>query len=85
MRYTVTWLPIAEETLAEIWNNASDRGDVTAAANAIDTTLARGAVGFGESRPDGKRVGFILPLLGVLFEVNEGDRIARVERIWRIQ
>lgn len=35
MRYTVTWKPLAEQTLATIWVDASDRAAVSAAANTL--------------------------------------------------
>ncbi len=40
MRFTVTWHPSAEQELAEIWLEASDRERVAQAANTIDQVLA---------------------------------------------
>jgi hypothetical protein len=37
MKYKVIWKHSAEQELARIWTNATDRGAVTAAANAMDT------------------------------------------------
>jgi plasmid stabilization system protein ParE len=39
MRYTVVWLPSAEEELANIWNGAADRQAVSRAANEIEILL----------------------------------------------
>jgi hypothetical protein len=36
MRYTVTWVQEADDELAELWLNASDRNAVSRAANAIE-------------------------------------------------
>ena len=35
MSFTVLWMPIAEQRLAEIWTNAIDRDKVTRAANRL--------------------------------------------------
>ena len=41
MKYTVEWLPIAEDQLAGIWLKATDRNAVSAAVHAIDALLER--------------------------------------------
>jgi hypothetical protein len=81
MNYTVLWDPDAEQALADIWMNASDRGDVTAAADQIDRVLRIDPQQQGESRAQGRRVLLIAPL-GVLFRVLEQDRIVRVIQVW---
>jgi hypothetical protein len=43
MKYTVVWLLQAENELADIWNNASDRQAVADAADRIDWHLSRDA------------------------------------------
>lgn len=48
MSYSVTWRPSAERDLADLWNAAPDRAEVTRAADAIDAALARGP---GPPRP----------------------------------
>jgi len=48
MRFTVTWHPAAEAELAEICLRASDRADVSNAANAIDLALAAKPLDEGE-------------------------------------
>jgi hypothetical protein len=40
MRFTVVWIQAAQDALADIWNNATDRQDVTDAADVIDRELA---------------------------------------------
>jgi hypothetical protein len=49
MTYTVVWELSAEAHLAHLWNSATDRADVTAAANAIDKCLADDPHAYGES------------------------------------
>jgi len=80
--YTVIWAPSAEQDLAEIWNNASDRAEVSAAANEIDAALALNPLNFGEARRGLTRVAFVKPL-AVLFDVHEDQDRARVWDIWR--
>jgi hypothetical protein len=82
MRYTVLWVPRAEQELADIWTNAADRDAVTRAAHEIDQRLQRDAPNQGDSRPAGRRILFVPPL-GVIFKVEELDRIARVYHVWR--
>ncbi len=41
MRFTVTSLPAAQNTLAAIWMTATDRNAVTRAANTIDAILKK--------------------------------------------
>lgn len=39
MRYTVVWLPQAQLFLANFWNNAPDKQEVTNACNRCDLAL----------------------------------------------
>ena len=39
MRFTVIWKPRGEADLADLWNEATNRADITRAANAIDLQL----------------------------------------------
>jgi plasmid stabilization system protein ParE len=80
--YRVEWLPTAEQRLAEIWNKASDRALVAAAADEIDAALARNPANLGESRRGKARIAFLKPL-AVVFSVDEAIRRVRVWDIWR--
>lgn len=80
MKYTVVYVPSAEDQLAEIWMAATDREAVTVASDRIDRTLADDPVDAGESRPDGYRVLIELPLV-VYFHILEADRMVRVLRV----
>ena len=82
MKYTVEWLPTAEQTLADIWNNATDQSAVTAAADAIDAALARNPLSVGEAREGATRILFVEPL-AVLFRVDVANRHVTVFDIWR--
>jgi len=77
MKYTVVWGNRAKNRLAAIWTEASDRGDVTRAANAIDQFLANNADWAGISRDDVTRVLVARPLF-VVYEILPEDYIVRV-------
>jgi hypothetical protein len=85
MRFTVTWIPSGQDELAALWVEADpgDRARITAAANAIDARLQVDPQSAGESRPDGRRILYELPL-AVIFEVKELDRIVTVLTVWRV-
>lgn len=83
MIFTVVWLPNAEDRLAELWNSAADKQDVTDAADWIDAAL--------RTNPLKKVVSvdnlFYLrrdPIL-VLCDIDEGDRMVRVVDVRYIQ
>jgi plasmid stabilization system protein ParE len=84
MKYTVVWKPAAEQELASIWTNATDRQAVTAAAHRIDELLQRDPEQAGESRPSGIRI-LIVPPLAVRFKVDTQDRMVSVARVWRFK
>ena len=84
MSYKVTWKPTAEQELASIWIEATDRQVVTLAADRVDVVLRVDPNGQGESRPNGTRIMFELPL-GIRFEVKDDDRLVEVLQVWRIK
>ena len=81
MRYTVIWLPGAEQELADIWLAAVDRRIVTRTAHTIDLLLRHDPGMQGESREDDRRILIVLPLC-VVFRVLEEDRRAEVVHVW---
>ena len=80
IRFTVTWLPRAEQQLAAIWLSADDRPSIAAAANQIDTELSVDPQNKGLEFHEGLREVLIGPLM-VLFTVHMQDRIVEVVRI----
>jgi hypothetical protein len=82
LRYTVVWLPDAEQELARIWNDATNRSVISEAANFLDRELARDPTNLGESRPSGIRIAHWLPL-GIRFTVSEDDRLVQVLAVWQ--
>ena len=83
MNYTVTWVPSAEQRLADIWLNAPDRDAVTRAANDVDQRLRRDPENQGESRLAGRRILFSDPLW-VIFRVFPDDRRVEVLTVWHV-
>jgi hypothetical protein len=81
MNYTVLWSPTAEQELADLWLQATDRDPVTRAAHAIDQRLQTDPENEGESRPGDRRVLFVPPL-GVIFFVRPDDRCVDVLHAW---
>jgi plasmid stabilization system protein ParE len=84
MKFTVIWTPKAEQALAALWLDATDRQSVTGAANRIDRLLRLDPESQGESRRRGVRILFEPPL-GALFEVVLQDGLVRVLHVWRFQ
>jgi hypothetical protein len=82
MKYTVLWKPAAQQQLAQLWNEAADRGAVGAAADEIDALLRHDPETRGESRFPPMRI-LIEPPLAVIFTVKEDDRIVLVSDEWR--
>jgi plasmid stabilization system protein ParE len=80
MKYTVVWRPSAEDQLAEIWMQASDRQAVTDAANSIERTL--------RNSPETKGVEFygdwmiVEEPLTVVFAVYPDDCRVDILHVW---
>ena len=81
MIYTVVWENSAENTLADIWNNAFDRDAVTDASNQIDRELRVDAERKGTDLQN-RRL-FVVPPLAVVFVVDSGDCMVRVLNVRR--
>jgi plasmid stabilization system protein ParE len=80
MKYMVTWTRNAQNDLADIWMNATDRQSVRDAANRIDRALERNPERLGQSLGD-DRVYVDAPL-AVTFAVFPAD--CRV-RVWQVE
>jgi hypothetical protein len=81
MIYTVIWTPAAQQQLADVWVNAADKDEVSAAAHWIDGQLRRDAHRRGFSA--GTLRGLLRPPLGVLFTVDMGDCKVHVVQVRR--
>lgn len=83
MSHRVFWSPNVEQRLEEILQDRVAQTQNAAAAKEIDQHLSHNPIGFGESRYDAVRVGFVLPL-GVQYEVLKDVRTVIVYDVWRI-
>jgi hypothetical protein len=84
MSYRVFWVPAAEQELVQLWVEARQRRQVTAAANEIDSRLAGAPSDEGEDRGPGRRI-LLVPPLGVTFEVIPDDRLVRILDVWQFR
>jgi hypothetical protein len=60
------------------------RRTIEAAVHSINRQLEHDPQNCGESRPQGRRVVFAIPL-GATFEVNLHRRVVRVLHVWQIR
>jgi hypothetical protein len=80
MRYTVTWHPSAEQELADIWLESTDRNEITQAANSLDHLLSSDPLTQGEEFY-GDRILVVLPI-AITYTVSEPDRSVRILQVW---
>lgn len=83
MKYTVVYVPEAEQQLAAIWNSSQQQAEVSRAANEIDRLLAYHAPSEGEARSGDVRL-LIVPPLAVLYRIHPDDCIVRVAEVWEM-
>jgi len=76
-RFTVVWAPSAMAELAELWMQAVDRREISAAANEIDEFLSTDAQNKGVDVGDNMQAVLVGPLRA-LSEVHIDDRLATV-------
>ncbi len=84
MNFQVFWVSEAEEELAAIWLDASDRNAITVAAHVIDSALRVNPEEAGESRNEGRRI-LLEPPLGVMFIVSPQYRMVSVLTVWQFE
>jgi mRNA-degrading endonuclease RelE of RelBE toxin-antitoxin system len=80
IKYTVTWRESAQQDLARIWLDSSDRRQITTATNEIDRTLGRDALEKGMILSQFSRELIVEPIK-VLFTVNDDDRIVEIFKV----
>ena len=80
MKFTVTWSAEAENELCDLWLAANDRTEFSRQVAAIENDLRTSADELGEARADETRI-LICGLIGVLFDVDVGDRMAHILHI----
>jgi hypothetical protein len=82
MKFTVIWRPEAEEELAQLWVDASDRNAIARAAISFDAALRRAPLDVGESQNEPTRLAFIDPF-AFIFDVFPDDCRVLVKTVWR--
>ena len=82
MRYTVVWLPSAEEELANIWNGAVDRQAVSRIADEIEVLLRTSSQARG-GNGEGTHAFTIFPL-AVILEVSPDDRKVTILEVFHL-
>jgi hypothetical protein len=75
--WKVVWLDDAEQELASIWLNATDKAAVTAADAAIQHLLSTDPLKHGAELSEGLRKLHVAPLL-VFFSANSATRTVEV-------
>jgi len=81
MKFTVVWVPLAEQKLARLWLRASDRSAVSKAAYEIDAFLKTSPLSAGEARSSDQRLLHAAPL-AVRYSVSPDDRLVKVVDVW---
>ena len=81
MRFTVGYVPIAQEELADVWMASSDRNGVTRASHRIEQLLAVDPDAEGDALFDTVRALIVRPL-GVEFEIDADDLQVRILSVW---
>lgn len=83
MKWSVTWLPAAEDELADCWLNAIDQSQIASAAYTVDQMLTLVPQEVGESREEGsdRRIVYVRPL-GVVYKVFPSTFRVQVQRVW---
>lgn len=83
MEWTVVWLPDADNELAQLWLDSTDRQRTTLAADQIDKLLRHDPDTAGESRAAGRRI-LIVPPLAVIYRVLSDDRLVQISNVREI-
>ena len=82
MNYRVFWYPDAQRLLDALLESAEDHERIAGAAQEMDRQLAADPFGFGESRYERMRIGFVRPL-AVHFEILRDVSTVIVYNVWR--
>ena len=84
--YRVLWIQSALDDMANLWINADSemRADINRVADHLDQELQRDPFKISESRDPGEWVCFSAPL-GLLVEIETGQKIVWVLAVWRFR
>jgi hypothetical protein len=84
--FQVIWLQTALDELATAWTQADStlRKAITEAVRLIDQALETAPEEQGESRDQGRRIYFQVPL-GITFTIDDTTSTVRVLHVWTIR
>lgn len=84
MKFRGTWIPSAENRLAELWLGSRIASQITRAADQLDKLLAENPLAVGESRSADIRIAFESPL-AVTFLVDEAAGEVVILHVWLLR
>jgi hypothetical protein len=76
MRYTLVWIPDADDELARIWTDAPDKRAVADATNEIERVLKHSPLSAGQEYDDDRCL--VIGPLEVIYTVSPADCMVRV-------
>ena len=83
MKFQVLWNRNAENDLADLWLQATDRSAITQSAREIETLLEINPLECGESREFTERRALFNPPLAVIYHVVPDDFLVVITRVRR--
>lgn len=81
MKWQLGWSELAQQQLAQIWLEASDRDAVSHAVSLLDEQLIQDPLEVGESRDANQRITF-QPPLAITFIVEQRLSLVTVIRVY---
>ena len=81
MRYSVAWLPQAEQDLSELWMAAPHKAQFAEVVDQLEIRLSQNPQAVGESRDSMNHRVAIEPPVGILFDLFPGDRLVQITHI----
>jgi hypothetical protein len=84
VKFKVTWIPSAENRLAELWLGSRIASQITRAADKLDALLTENPFAVGESRSDYIRIAFESPLT-ITFLVDEAAGEVVILHVWLLR
>ena len=82
MKFSVRWMPRAEQLLTQMWLSSRDREAIREACEKLEARLTADPLNAGESREGNYRIVFEEPL-AVTFSVWPIDRLVKVVYVSR--
>ena len=84
MKWTLIYLPQAQDQLANIWLKAADQAIVTRAADLLERQLREDPYSSSIARHDNSRI-MIEPPLAAGYDVSEEDCMVTVWAFWHLK